>query len=417
MSRARLAALHERLDARPPPPPLPPSAPVALRLPHYLTSAFGVADRAAHLGRLLAAGARLLTLQGPGGSGKTRLAVEFARGLGAVAPFDTVAFVSLESCANASQMVDAVAATLGAPLGAGGGPAAVTALLERRRVLLVLDNFEQLPEAAASVVAGWSSALPWLVLLVTSRRPLGLPGEQLFPLAPLPLPEPQADRAALARNPAVALLVDRAQAVRPGFRLRLQDQAAVVTLVQRLEGMPLAIELAAPRLRSLSPAELAALLAPPPLQIAGQAPRLALLARTGAGGHGLAAVEAGPAARHASMQAAIEWSWRQLSPVHTRFGCPDPGVRDEGPLRFQLYEPVREFVAARLDDAVLRGWRARHRAWLRGWAEALPPTPAWPTLHAELPNLEAALTGAVADGVPGEAVQLLLPLLVAAGRR
>lgn len=445
--RARLAALHERLEARP---PAPRPAPEAQLLPHYLTPAFGLAEPAARLARRLAAGARLVTLQGPGGSGKTRLAVEFARGQGASPPFDLVAFAPLASCGNAPQLVDTVAAALGAPAGAGGSPAAVTALLQGRRVLLVLDNFEQLPEAATAVVQDWLAALPGLVLLVTSRRPLGLAGEQLLPLEPLPLPEAGADLAALARNPAVALLLDRAQAVRPGFRLRAGDEPAVLALLQQLEGMPLALELAAPRLRSLSLAELAGLLAAPPLQPAGQAPRLALLARAGTA----AATPFGPAARHASMRAVIDWSWRQLTPqqqrlagalavfhggatlaalgevegsgpaavalpldelhaqslVHTRAGGADGARRDEGPLRFQLYEPVREFVAAQQDEATLRGWRARHRACLAAWAAALPPTPWLPALRQELPNLDAALTSAVADGAPGEAITLLLPL-------
>lgn len=450
--RARLAALHERSGPVHRPAGALPSAAagptLATPLPSYLTPAFGTAEPVARLLQRLARGERLLTLQGPGGSGKTRLAVELARRVAGAADggdtprFDLVAFVPLVACTAAAQMADAVLSAVGAPGGAAASPAALAGLLEGRRVLLVLDNLEQFAEVAAPVLAGWTAGLPGLHLLLTSRRALGLDGERVVPLAPLPLPSADADLASLARNPAVALLVDRAQAVRADFRLQPHDRDAVVALVQRLEGMPLAIELAAPRLRSLSAAELAALLAPPVLLPAGRMPRLALLARAGRGD--------GLAARHASMQAVIDWSWRQLEPAQQRLagalasfhgGCTLAALRHvndgdpatalqldelhaqsmvhartpgataaDGALRFQLYEPVREFATARLGDVELRDWRARHRAWARAWAAALPATPSLPELRAELPNIDAALASAVADGVPAEAIALVLPL-------
>ena len=172
--RHRLAGLLDRHRPPPRPPlsaqgPRPGTAPAATAgLPSYLTPAFGTAEAVERLRRLLQRGARLLTLQGPGGSGKTRLAVELARRVAApagpdadeAAPrFDLVAFVPLVACTVAGQRVDAVLAALGAPGGAAATLAAPTALLDGRRVLLVLDNVEQFTDEASPLLADRLAAL------------------------------------------------------------------------------------------------------------------------------------------------------------------------------------------------------------------------------------------------------------------
>jgi predicted ATPase/DNA-binding CsgD family transcriptional regulator len=205
--------------------------------------------------RLAEDGVRLLTLLGPGGSGKTRLAGEVAR---RIADEDgiPVAFVDLSTVRDAAGLLPALARALVVPESAAGLLDAVGVELRRRGPLLVLDNLEQIPGVAGPVGA-LLRACPALTILATSRTPVRLSGEQRWPLAPLPLPG-DATLAAAQASPAVALFVARARLVRPDFALTEQNAAAVAAVCRRLDWLPLAIELAAARVRLLSPAALLA---------------------------------------------------------------------------------------------------------------------------------------------------------------
>jgi predicted ATPase/class 3 adenylate cyclase len=197
---------------------------------------------------------RLVTLTGPGGIGKTRLGLHVATEL--IDRFgDGVVFVGLAPIRDP----DLVAATIGQALGIpdlGNRPIleSITAYLRESRVLLLLDNFEQvLP--AAPVVAELLASCPGLSMLVTSRAPLHLRGEQEFPVAPLALPAAGAQVLAsvVATSPSVALFVQRATDVRPAFALTDQAAAPVAAICRRVDGLPLALELAAARVKVLSP--------------------------------------------------------------------------------------------------------------------------------------------------------------------
>lgn len=201
--------------------------------------------------------ARLLTLTGPGGIGKTRLALDVAARAAETFPGGTF-FVDLAPITDPALVASAIAHTLGVPEAPGR---AVLDDLKRAlaasRVLLVLDNFEQVA-AAASVVAELLAACPALAVLVTSRTPLRLSAEQELPVRPLTYPGAgtPATPAELRRCAAVQLFVTRAQALRPGFDLTPENAEAVAALCSRLDGLPLAIELAAARIKLFSPAAL-----------------------------------------------------------------------------------------------------------------------------------------------------------------
>jgi predicted ATPase/class 3 adenylate cyclase len=222
-------------------------------LPVQLTSLVGREAAIAEVTRLLDR-ARLVTLSGPGGVGKTRLALavaERARGrFGA-----GVVFVPLVTATRPGQVLAGIARALGAEL--GGTDAPLEALADRLgdgRWLLVLDNLEQVLEVAGDLQE-LLARCRGVTVLATSRTVLGLRAEQEYPVPPLLLPADPATMttAQLAASPAMALFVDRARAVRPGFALTDANAAAVVELCRRLEGLPLAIELAAARTRLLDP--------------------------------------------------------------------------------------------------------------------------------------------------------------------
>jgi predicted ATPase len=202
--------------------------------------------------------ARLVTLTGPGGIGKTRIALRAASDL-QTSLEDGVAVVMLSPVSSPAMLVPAIAEALGAPEISGRARIDVLKeLLRRRRMLLVLDNFEHLVEAA-TVVAELLEAAEHLKVLVTSREVLRLSGEREFPVPPLSLPESDVTDPsdALARSEAVRLFVDRAQAVRPDFTLTDELTPVVAEICRRLDGLPLAIELAAARVRTLTPQAIA----------------------------------------------------------------------------------------------------------------------------------------------------------------
>jgi predicted ATPase len=201
----------------------------------------------------------LVTLTGPGGVGKTRLALQLAA---EVAPHfaDGVAFISLASLTDPTLVVPTIARALGvSQTGDDTLEQRLLAYLEPREVLLVLDNVEQLL-AAAPLAAQALALAPRLKLLITSREPLRVRGEQIVPVPPLKLPDPAhiPDLEQLVQIPAVALFVERAREARPDFALTAENAASIVAICQRLDGLPLALELAAAGLRVLSPAALQA---------------------------------------------------------------------------------------------------------------------------------------------------------------
>ncbi len=222
-------------------------------LPTQVTSFVGRNREVGEAGRLLDR-SRLLTLTGPGGTGKTRLALQIAADLSDEHP-DGVFFVPLASITDSRQIAPAVLESLGLQDAGSGQPEERLAdYLRERRVLLVLDNFEQLADGAPHVNA-LLRAGPGVRLLVTSRGALHVSGEQEYPVPPLGLPAAGEELApaALSQYEAVALFIERAVAVRPDFQVTNENAPAVAAICARLDGLPLAIELAAARVKLLPP--------------------------------------------------------------------------------------------------------------------------------------------------------------------
>jgi predicted ATPase/DNA-binding CsgD family transcriptional regulator/DNA-binding XRE family transcriptional regulator len=355
---------------------------------------------------------RLLTLTGPGGVGKTRLALELAADLRA-AFVDGVWFVDLAALSDPELLPAAIARTLG--LDAGAAPLAVlTRALRARHALLVLDNFEQILSAAL-VIAQLLVAAPNITILVTSRAPLRLVSEQEYGVLPLELPPEQGGQPPDAYA-AVQLFVARARAIQPQFALTAENRLAVATICRRLDGLPLAIELAATRVRLLSPAAL--------LRRLGQ--RLALL--TG-GAHDLPA-------RQQTLRATLQWSYDLLAlrerRLFARLGVLMSGATleaievvcvaserndvlasitalvehsllhqfsdAEGEPRFTMLETIREYALEQLmASGEAATTHARHAGYYLGLAEAAVPQLRGPDqvrwldwLEADHDNLRAA---------------------------
>jgi predicted ATPase len=230
----------------------------SLRLPVDASSFVG---RGRELGdlRTLLEHTRLLTLTGPGGAGKTRLALELARSCESSYP-DGAALVDLASLTDARLVPDAVAAALDVRALPTQEPVdAVSAFLSRRKLLLVLDNCEHLLAACAAVADVLLRSAPRLAIAATSREPLRIPGEVVFRVPSLAIPDPDQGLSPceLLDYEAVRLFVDRASAAAPGFSLDAETASDVARICFRLDGLPLALELAAGRLGALSPAAIA----------------------------------------------------------------------------------------------------------------------------------------------------------------
>jgi predicted ATPase/DNA-binding SARP family transcriptional activator len=275
----------------------------ATNLPVPVTPLVGRRRELASLAQLLLQpDVRLVTLTGPAGAGKTRLGLELAAGL--IEQFrHGVWFVALAPLSDPDRVLPAIARALGVreearePLGER-----LKAHLRERRMLLLLDNFEQIA-GTVSDLGELLAVSPGLKVLATSRAPLRLAAEHEFPVSPLDLPEPSQmrDPEAVARSEAVALFVERASAIKHDFRLTDENASAVAGICVALDGLPLAIELAAARLRLLPPQALLARL--------GQ--RLKLL--TG-GARDLPA-------RQQTLRGALEWSYQLLEePEQRLFG-------------------------------------------------------------------------------------------------
>lgn len=280
------------------PPPRETVPQPTISLPAPLTGLIGrETDVVAVCEMLLRPSVRLVTLTGAGGTGKTRLAIETARRLAAGHPEafpDGLFFVDLASLMDPGLFLPALAEVLGVVDSGEADPIiAVGAYLRTKRMLLVLDNFEQIVEAAADL-AELLEAAGGVSALVTSRMVLRVYGEHEYPVAPLVLPvgeEPMTPQALLS-FPAIALFVERSRAVRPGFALTAENAAAVREICARLDGLPLAIELAAAHSKIFTPSVL-----------------LSQLANS----LDLAARHRNTSMRQQTMRGAVDWSYRLLS--------------------------------------------------------------------------------------------------------
>jgi len=265
-------------------------------LPAPLTSFIGRDDDLARIGTLLTTG-RLVTVLGPGGAGKTRLAVEAAR-----RHRHGAWLVDLAPVTEPAKIATAVLAGIGLRggtifdtriRGQGDELDALVDQLGGQERLLLLDNCEHLIDAAAHLIAALLPRCPALRVLATSREPLTIDGEALVPLGPLALPGPDDSVEQSRRTASVRLFTERAAAVRPGFEVNETTLPEIARVVHGLDGMPLALELAAARLRTLSLSELAD----------GLSDRFRLLS-TGS---------RTAAPRHRTLRAVIAWSWDLLS--------------------------------------------------------------------------------------------------------
>ncbi|KAB2348414.1 ATP-binding protein [Actinomadura rudentiformis] len=226
-------------------------------LPVAVTTFVGRRREITEVRRLMSV-SRLVTLTGVGGVGKTRLALEAAAQSRRSFP-DGVWLVDLAALEDGSQVAQTVANTVGVLDQSTRPPAEkVAELLLRRQALIILDNCEHLLDDCAAFADGLLRAAPGVRVLATSRRPLEITGEHLFTVPPLSMPDPEhaVDAEALGQYDAVSLLAERAAAVHPGFAVTERNHTAVARLCARLDGIPLAIELAVTRLRVLSVKEL-----------------------------------------------------------------------------------------------------------------------------------------------------------------
>jgi predicted ATPase/transcriptional regulator with XRE-family HTH domain len=236
----------------------PDSALIPTNLPAYFTTFVGREHEVRAIGEMLQQdGIRLVTVTGPGGVGKTRLAFRIAAETRERFP-DGVFAVALAPVADHESAVQAVGRALSGDFEGRLTLPRLAASIAGKRLLLVLDNCEHLPVLAA-IVAELLRDAPGLTVLATSRAPLRVSGEHEYPVAPLAVPDPAVAQVSdFVDYPAVTLFVDRATHVRPDFTLTADNAAAIAAICTRLDGLPLAVELAAARIRALPPQMLAA---------------------------------------------------------------------------------------------------------------------------------------------------------------
>jgi non-specific serine/threonine protein kinase len=391
-------------------------------LPEEMTSFIG---RTAELTQTVAAirESRLSTLIGPGGTGKTRLAIRAAREATSHFP-DGVWLIELASLPATEAVAPAIAAVLHLRESAGQPLAdAIIEKLRETRTLLVLDNCEHVIDSAANLVAKLLAACPDVKILATSRQPLKHPAEVLLQVAPLALPtEENQPLAELEQVEAVRLFVDRARAARPGFAITAENAPAIAQICRRLDGMPLALELAAARIKLLSAQQIAQRLGDAFRLLAGGARTLL--------------------PRQQTLRALIDWSHELLSPtartVLARVGIFAGGctmeaaeaivaddelepeavldaiaelvdqsllISDErdGIARYRMLETIRQYAAEKLaasgEQESLRTRHAAHFAYMAADSVARLHSPLQSqivsSLTADMENLRAALDGAI----------------------
>lgn len=376
---------------------------------------------------LLSAPCRLLTLTGPPGVGKTRLAIQAADTLRTEFA-DGVFFISLATSCNADLVIPELARSLGF---AQAGPGSILKRLQHglsgRDLLLVLDNFEQVVEAAPQI-AELLVACPSLKLLVTSRLPLKISGEQLVLVEPLPIadyPHPSLETYASA-----ALFLARVQSFQPGFRLTAQNAPAIQEICSRLDGLPLAIELAAARLRVLSPTELAQQLRDleRPVGLLGDGRRdlparhqflhnaiqwsYSLLDDTSQQLFRQAAVFAGSFDLQALAAVARLSEAENLIPLLEHNLVRREGDDFQGLARFSMLETIRSFALERLAEVdEYDATRQHHSNYYLSQAQAGGERPGWlDWCEMEHDNLRAALQWLAGRGDGLAALQLCLSL-------
>ena len=267
---------------------------------HIAAPSSTLIGREGAVGKILVAfdDTRVITLVGAGGIGKTRIATEVAMRAATRFP-DGAAFVSLAPLSDARFVPDALAAALGVAITAGSAPIdALSESLENRRMVVVLDNCEHLIEAAAQLAATLTAAHPGLRVLATSREALRVPGERPLPTMPLELPDEGSGCDAILAASAVQLFIARARAADPRFPLDDQSLSEMAKICRRLDGLPLAIELAAVRAAALGIEVVAA--------------HLDDVFRMLTGGFRTAAP------RHQTLQATYDWSYRLLTDSERR---------------------------------------------------------------------------------------------------
>lgn len=409
--------------------PLPPIA--AGNLPAPISSFVGRTGEVASAAEALA-GSRLVTLTGAGGVGKTRLALQVAAVEAERFP-DGAWFVDLARVSDPDLLASSVAASLGLRDEPGDLTRALVAYLRPRRLLLVFDNCEHVLKTCAELVNSLLVACPSVSALATSREALRIAGEAVIGIDPLPTPDPAADdHIVIGRCASVRLFVERATSTRGGLRTDAATVRTIGQICQRLEGIPLAIELAAARVTALSPDEILCKLGD----------RYGFLTRG----------DRSALRRHHTLESALDWSYDLLSPAERDLLCrlsifagafsaesvtdvchPKPAAAEDALVllealvaksllvyemcpsgtRFRLLETVRDYAGRKLDpteEAGLRGRHADRYLDLAAMAEPGlegPDASSWlERLDAEHENFSAILSTSLVHGRPEVALQL-----------